>query len=39
MLYKTRDFVNKDILKSMYFALFDSILTMPLKFGDKILIT
>ena len=24
MLCKTRDFVNKDILKSVYFALFDS---------------
>ena len=24
MLYKTRNFVNKGILKSIYFALFDS---------------
>ena len=35
MLYKVRDFVNANILKSIYYALFESHITMPVSYGDK----
>ena len=35
LLHKVRDFVNVNILKSIYYALFE--LTMLASFGDKIL--
>ena len=37
MLYKVRDFVNANILKSIYYALFESHITMLASFGIKTL--
>ena len=35
MLYRVRDFVNANILKSIYYALFESHITMLASYGDK----
>ena len=37
MLYKVRDFVDANILKTIYYELLNHTLTMLASFGDKIL--